>query len=192
MTSESPTFKDVESHRGYLIRYARAQLRDDGRAEEAVQEALLAALEGLAGFSARSSLRTWLTSILRFKIIDLQRRLILERATLVTCDEDVDSAEEFFDSLYDGTGHRVMPAAAWHDPDAALEQKQFWAAFERCLDGLPKVTGRVFFKRDILGHDTETICKEEGVSQSNCWVMLHRARLSLRECLNTTWFAKEI
>ena len=192
MNSESPTFKDVETHRSYLIRYARAQLRDDGQAEEVVQEALLAALEGLAGFSGRSTLRTWLTSILRFKIIDLQRRLIQDRATLVTCDDEVDSAEEFFDTLFDATGHRVMSAAVWPDPDAALEQKQFWSAFERCLDGLPKVTGRVFFKRDVLGHDTETICKEENVSQSNCWVMLHRARLSLRECLDTTWFAKEI
>ena len=190
MPSESaaPSFHDVESHRGYLIRYARAQLRDEHQAEECVQEALLAALEGLAGFSAKSSLRTWLTSILRFKIIDFQRRVTAERAQYVTPDEEVESAEALFDSLFDDSGHRVTFTAAWVQPDQALEQKAFFAALEKCLDALPPTTGRVFFKRDVLGHDTDVICKEEGITASNCWVMLHRARLGLRECLNRTWF----
>ena len=157
-----------------------------------MQEALLAALEGLSGFSGKSALRTWMTSILRFKIIDLQRRLTSERATLVTSDEEVHGAEDFFDSLFDETGHRISPASPWRDPEGALLDKQFWVAFEACLDCLPQVTGRVFFKRDVLGHDTDTICKEEGISQSNCWVMLHRARLALRECLAKNWFGKEI
>lgn len=192
MSTDSPTFQDIQSHRGYLVRYARAQLRDEAQAEEVVQEALLAALEGLSGFSGKSSLRTWMTSILRFKIIDLQRRLTSERATLVTSDEEVQGAEDFFDSLFDDTGHRVTPTSPWRDPEGALLDKQFWAAFEACLDCLPQATGRVFFKRDVLGHDTETICKEEGITQSNCWVMLHRARLALRECLAKNWFGKEI
>jgi len=153
-----------------------------------VQEALLAALEGLAGFNAKSSLRTWLTSILRFKIIDFQRRVTAERAQYVSPGEEVESAEEFFDSLFDDTGHRVTFTAAWVQPEEALEQKAFFAALEKCLDALPPTTGRVFFKRDVLGHETEDICKEEGITASNCWVMLHRARLGLRECLNRTWF----
>src|SRR3954465_11696597 len=74
-----PRFTEIESHRGYLVRYALAQLRDTVLAEEAVQEALLAALEGIDGFDGRSTLRTWLTSILRFKVIDLQRRQVRER-----------------------------------------------------------------------------------------------------------------
>lgn len=185
----SPTFQDVESHRGYLIRYARAQLRDEQQAEECVQEALLAALEGLSGFNAKSALRTWLTSILRFKIIDFQRRVTAERAQYVTPDEEVESAEALFANLFDDTGHRVTFTAAWVEPDRALEEKAFFAALEKCLDALPPTTGRVFFKRDVMGHDTDAICKEEGITASNCWVMLHRARLSLRECLNQTWFA---
>jgi RNA polymerase sigma-70 factor, ECF subfamily len=187
---DPPAFADVQNQRGYLVRYARAQLRDEAQAEEVVQETLLAALEGLAGFSGKSSLRTWLTSILRFKIIDLQRSLTHERATFVTPNEEVHSGEEFFDGLFDATGHRVTQTAPWADPEGALEQKHFWAVFERCLDALPQMTGRVFFKRDVLGHDTETICKEEAISQSNCWVMLHRARLALRECLAKNWFLK--
>jgi RNA polymerase sigma-70 factor, ECF subfamily len=186
--SASPSFQDVESHRGYLIRYARAQLRDDQQAEEVVQEALLAALEGLGGFNAKSSLRTWLTSILRFKIIDFQRRVTAERAQYVTPGDEVESAEEFFDSLFDDSGHRFTLTTAWQNPEDALQEKAFFAALEKCLDMLPPTTGRVFFKRDVLGHDTDVICKEEGITASNCWVMLHRARLSLRECLNQTWF----
>src|SRR5438270_802221 len=78
-SSADPCPAQIESHRPYLVRYAVAQLRDAEQAEEVVQEALLAALEGLDGFGGRSSLRTWLTSILRFKIVDLQRRLVTER-----------------------------------------------------------------------------------------------------------------
>lgn len=184
-----PTFADVESHRGYLIRYARAQLRDAEQAEEVVQEALLAALEGLAGFGGKSALRTWLTAILRFKIIDLQRALTAERAQRLTPQDELESAESFMDDLYVADGHRATPAESWQQPDKALEQKAFFEALERCMDSLPPTTGRVFFKRDVLGHDTDTICKEEGITASNCWVMLHRARLGLRECLNQTWFS---
>lgn len=186
-----PTFADVESHRGYLVRYARAQLRDAEQAEEVVQEALLAALEGLESFGGKSSLRTWLTSILRFKIIDLQRRLMTERAQRAEPLDEIESAQSFFDDLFDTDGHRVTPTEAWQQPEAALEQKAFFEALERCLDLLPPTTGRVFFKRDVLGHDTDTICKEEGITASNCWVMLHRARLGLRECLNRTWFESD-
>ncbi len=188
-TLARPTFTDVESHRGYLIRYARAQLRDSEQAEEVVQEALLAALEGLAGFNGKSALRTWLTSILRFKIIDLQRALTAERAQRLTANDEIESAETFFDDLFVADGHRVTPTEAWQQPDKALEQKAFFTALERCMDGLPPTTSRVFFKRDVLGHDTDTICKEEGITASNCWVMLHRARLGLRECLNQNWFS---
>ncbi|MBL8518498.1 MAG: sigma-70 family RNA polymerase sigma factor [Betaproteobacteria bacterium] len=186
-----PTFADVESHRDYLIRYARAQLRDAAQAEEVVQEALLAALEGLAGFSGKSALRTWLTAILRFKIIDLQRELTAERAQRLAPKDEIESAEAFFDDLFSVDGHRVTPTEAWQQPDKALEEKAFFAALERCMDRLPATTGRVFFKRDVLGHDTDTICKEENITASNCWVMLHRARLGLRECLNQTWFGGE-
>lgn len=183
-----PDPRAVEEHRSYLVRYARAQLRDPDQAEEVVQEALLAALEALPGFAGRSSLRTWLTSILRFKIIDLQRALVAERALRVNPQDEVESAEAFFDDLFQADGHHVTPTETWTDPDRALEQREFFTALERCMDQLPPVTGRVFFKRDVLGHDTETICKEEGITTSNCWVMLHRARLALRECLNRTWF----
>ena len=187
-----PRFIEIESHRTYLVRYALSQLRDSQLAEEAVQEALLAALEGIGKFDGRSTLRTWLTSILRFKVIDIQRRLTVER-TQVDIDEDRfgEEHESWLDDMFDETGHWRTPPQAWNDPEAALDQRRFWEAFEKCLGGLPSTASRVFFKREVLGEDTPVICKDEGITSSNCWVILHRARISLRTCLERNWFGLE-
>jgi RNA polymerase sigma-70 factor (ECF subfamily) len=168
-------------------------LRDAALAEEAVQEALLAALEGLAGFGGRSSLRTWLTSILRYKVIDLQRRAAADRQRLETADYASGCEDEsWLDDLFDETGHWRVAPAAWGDPEASLEQRRFWETFEKCLDALAPAAARVFFKREILGEETAAICKDEGITPSNCWVILHRARLGLRACLEKSWFANEV
>jgi RNA polymerase sigma-70 factor (ECF subfamily) len=191
-TATDPRFAEIESHRPYLVRYALSQLRDAQLAEEAVQEALLAALEGLPRFNGQSTLRTWLTSILRFKVIDLQRRAILDRQRLESSDLSGEGLEEaWLDDLFDDTGHWREAPQAWGNPEASLEQRRFWEAFEKCLDRLPKTGGRVFFKREVLGEDTPTICRTEGITESNCWVILHRARIALRACLQKTWFAGE-
>ena len=79
----------VETHRRFLLRFATAKLRHADLAEEVVQEALLAALEGIGSFSGQSALRTWLTSILKFKIIDFQRRVISERTHFASASRDV-------------------------------------------------------------------------------------------------------
>lgn len=187
-----PRFAEIEAHRPYLLRYALAQLRDGEAAEEAVQETLVAALEGLGSFGGKSSLRTWLTSILRFKVIDSQRRAIAERSRLEPIDFAAAADDEaWLDEVFDETGHWREPPRAWSDPEAALEQRRFWEAFERCLDALPPAGGRVFFKRAVLGEETEAICKDEGITASNCWVILHRARIQLRACLEANWFGKE-
>ncbi len=186
-----PRFSEIESHRPYLVRYALAQLRDRTAAEEAVQEALLAALESIGTFSGKSSLRTWLTSILRFKVIDLQRRATAER-THEQYDEGTHCEDDgWLDELFDSTGHWREPPQSWGNPQAALEQRRFWEAFEHCLGRLPQAGSRVFFKREVLGEDTEAICKDEGITASNCWVILHRSRLALRACLEKNWFGKE-
>jgi len=114
----------VEGERPYLLRYAALQLRDRHTAEDVVQETLLAALAGEAAFAGRSNLRTWLTGILKHKIVDAIRRASREAPAV-----DEDQMEELFDQ----TGHwREMPSA-WADPDAALEQKEFFVKLEECL-----------------------------------------------------------
>ena len=186
-----PRFAEIESHRPYLLRYALSQLRDGPLAEEAVQEALVSALESVGSFNGKSTLRTWLTSILRFKVIDLQRRAVAERAQLQPVDAAEAEDETWLDALFDETGHWRAPPQAWSDPEAAFEQRRFWEVFEHCLDRLPQAGGRVFFQREILGEETEAICKAERITPSNCWVILHRARLALRSCLEKSWFAAE-
>jgi len=187
-TQQAALYAEVESHRGYLLRFATAKLRDGDQAEEVVQEALLAALEGVGSFAGQSSLRTWLTSILKFKIIDYQRRVISDRAHFASAPDEDQEDPAWMDRMFDDTGHWAPRLAEWTNPDNALQQKQFFETFERCMDKLPKAASRVFFKREVMGVDTEEICKEESITASNCWVMLHRARLALRECLDRNWF----
>ena len=176
----------VEAERPYLLRYASLQLRDAHAAEDAVQETLLAALAGEAGFAGRSNLRTWLTGILKHKVIDAVRRA--SRETALGSDGDGDSSE--FDALFDERGHWLEAPAAWADPDASLEQKEFFAVLEQCLAGLPAKTARAFMMREHMGFDTGDICKELDLTATHCWVLLHRARMALRLCLEQRWFCK--
>src|SRR5262245_29384866 len=141
----------VESERAYLLRYATLQLRDAAAAEDAVQETLLAALAGQSGFGGRSNLRTWLTGILKHKIVDAVRRQSRESTSL---------SEDEFESLFDERGHWIDMPQAWPNPDASLEQKQFFAALQECLARLPAKTAQVFMMREHLGFDTADICKE--------------------------------
>ena len=178
---------EVEGHRPYLLRYASLQLRDRAAAEDAVQETLLAALAGEAGFAGRSNLRTWLTGILKHKIVDGIRRQARERPAADLQDGNEDGE---FDALFDRRGHWQEAPDTWQQPEGALGQKQFLAALEACLRALPERTARVFMMREHLGLETAEICKELGISATHCWVMLHRARMALRLCLQTNWFEK--
>jgi RNA polymerase sigma-70 factor (ECF subfamily) len=179
--------KKVEGLRPYLLRYASLQLRDAAAAEDAVQEALLAALAGEAGYGGRANLRTWLTGILKHKIVDQIRRQSRERpaADLAPGGDDGE-----FDGLFTGRGHWAETPDAWEQPEGALGQKQFLAALEACLKALPARTARVFMMREHLGLETPEICKELEITATHCWVLLHRARMALRLCLQTNWFGK--
>lgn len=175
----------IEAERAYLLRYARLQLRNPAQAEDVVQETLLAALEGVTRFSGQSSLRTWLTGILKHKIVDQLRRGAREQPL----NEDPDRSEaEAVDALFAGDGHWREFPADWGSPEAALENSRFRAAVELCLQRLPERTARVFAMREVMEMPTEDICQELRITSTNCWVMLHRARLMLRECLELTWF----
>src|SRR5262245_14029809 len=135
-------FRDqVESERAYLLRYATLQLRDAAAAEDAVQETLLAALAGESGFAGRSNLRTWLTGILKHKIVDAIRRM--SRETAIGEDDE-------FDALFDERGHWNEMPKAWTEPDAALGQKEFFRVLEDCLAKLPAKTSQAFMMREHM------------------------------------------
>ncbi len=181
--------RDLDQHRGYLLRVARLQLRDEALAEDVVQETLLAALSG-SGFSGKSSLRTWLTGILKHKIVDAIRRK--QREPVVASafgDADSELDIEDFDGLFKENGGWETKPAEWGDPDAALSSRQFFDIVDLCLEKLPPNTARVFMMREVMELETDEICKELTITANNLWVILYRARMSLRECLERTWFA---
>lgn len=172
--------------RPLLLRFALLQLRNPSQAEDAVQEALLAVLEKPDSFAGKSSLRTYVTGILKYKIIDSLRAAGKERQ--LPQHED-DSEADLIDSLFNAHGHTLETARAWGEPESALQQRDFFRVLEVCLEKLPVNTARVFMMREWLELETDEICKELGLSTSNLWGLLYRARLRLRECLDLNWFA---
>ena len=173
----------VESHRAMLMRFARAQLRNEAWAEDAVSETLLAALEKPEAFSGQSQLRTWLVGVLKHKLVDQLRRHTRE-ASLTTADDEADLDEQ----LFAADGHWRQAPPDWGDPEHTLRERQFMEVLEACVKHLPGVQGRVFMMREWLELDTEEICKALAITSTNLWVLLHRARLRLRGCLQQTWF----
>lgn len=171
-----------------LLKLARLQLRNDTWAEDVVSETLLAAIEGAPRFAGQSQLKTWVVGILKHKLIDHFRRHGRE----VSVEAEAEAAQvEDFAELFRPDGHRLTPALDWGDPEASLNRVQFFDVLQLCIDRLPAALGRVFLLREWLEYDTAEICKELGISSTNCFVMLYRARMRLRECLEMTWFAQQ-
>lgn len=178
--------EQLESMRPALLRFALLQLRNPTLAEDAVQEALLAVLEKPDQFAGNASLRTYVIGILKFKIIDGLR--IAKRTVQIETVDD-QSEDDVVDQLFAANGHTIDKSRAWGNPDATLEQKDFFRVLEVCLEKLPPQNARVFMMREWLDLESEEICKELALSTSNLWVILYRARVRLRECLDINWFA---
>jgi RNA polymerase sigma-70 factor (ECF subfamily) len=179
--------RQLEAMRPALLRFALLQLRNESQAEDVVQDALIAVLEKPDRFAGQSSLRTYVTGILKHKIVDLLRSAGRERQFEGAEDQ---SDDDIIDSLFKEDGHTWEMPRNWGAPDATLEQKDFFRIMEICLEKLPQKTARMFLMREWLELETEEICKELGCSTSNAWVMLYRARLRLRECLDLNWFGR--
>ncbi len=177
--------RQLEAMRPALLRFALLQLRNDAQAEDVVQESLIAVLEKPERFAGQSSLRTYVTGIMKFKIIDVMRAA--KRTRQIETHDDQSEADAI-DALFAADGHTLEQPRAWGDPDATLQQKDFFRVMEACLAKLPEKTARVFMMREWLDLDTDEICKETGLTTANVWVILFRARVRLRECLDLNWF----
>jgi RNA polymerase sigma-70 factor (ECF subfamily) len=185
-----PFAAELESHRRYLLRVAQLQLRDHDAAEDVVQDTLFAALTGRDGFSGRSSLKTWLTGILKHKIVDAIRRKQRQPIIASTFDEEIDL--EDFDPLFRDDGGWATPPAEWGDPESALSRREFFDMLDFCLEKLPPNTARVFMMREVMELNTDEICKELAITANNLWVILYRARMALRQCLEQNWFSGQV
>jgi RNA polymerase sigma-70 factor (ECF subfamily) len=186
---QDPEF--LTSLRRDMLRFAEIQLRDRAQAEDAVQEALAGALHGREKFASRASLRTWVLSILKNKIIDVLRHKVRENAIPpghflrgAVEPENGPNSNSWFDDREHWT-EDTRPS-----PQEAMESKQFWEVFEACLYRLPEASARIFTMREVLGFDTDEICATIGITSNNCFVQLHRARLALRACLGANWFGE--
>lgn len=173
-----------------MLKFAQLQLRDASLAEDAVQEALVAALAGGRSFDGRAAVKTWVFSILRHKIVDLIR--LQSRTTNVSAlGDDEAGMDETFEALFKANAHwrpETRPFG-WGNPEETLREERFWAVFEICLNHLPEKTARVFMMREFLEFETDEVCRELSITISNCNVILHRARNGLRQCLEKSWFA---
>jgi RNA polymerase sigma-70 factor (ECF subfamily) len=180
--SEAPE-QWLEKHGNALYRFALARLRDPHKAEEVVQDTLVAALQAYARFDGGASVRTWLIGILKHKIMDQFRHEArtspLEAPELLSSEnQDVD------DDLFDANGSWRENVSDWGNPEDSLERSQLIGILQRCLDALPGRLGRLFMLREVMEETTETICQEMDISPTNVWTMLYRARMGLRQCLD--------
>lgn len=185
----------VDEHGDYLFRYAMMRLRDESAAEDLVQETLLAAIQSMSSYSGKAAERTWLTGILKHKIVDHYRRSGKEQQLSTDDGELLSEVEKFFerDDVWDGHWNNDLRPHEWNtSPEATYEQAEFFAVLQNCLSKLPDRVARVFMLREMDGLDSAEVCEVLSVSTNNFWVMMHRARLALRRCIELNWFRKEV
>lgn len=178
----------LAAHGDYLYRYALARLRNPHHAEDVVQETLLAAVQN-PSYAGKSAPRTWLIGILKHKIIDLMRRQLREQPMGEAVEDlpDEPGMDEFFAG---DNRHWDDKPQDWGTPDGELEQKQFLLVLQQCLDRLPEKLAAVFLLREIEESANDEICKELHISATNAWVMLYRARMGLRKCMELHWLGR--
>lgn len=177
----------VDQYGDYLYRYAISRIHDSAVAEDLVQETFLAALNAREGFKGLSSEKTWLTGILKYKIIDHVRKRSRERLT-DNIENSVEAMQEHFDEK---GGWKVGPAKWSVNPRDLLEQKEFWKVFYRCLSKLSARLAQVFAFRELEGLSSEEMRKILNISATNSYVMLYRARMRMRHCLEVNWLDHE-
>jgi RNA polymerase sigma-70 factor (ECF subfamily) len=153
------TVQELGRFRPQLLSFAMRRLRNRDQAEDAVQETLLAAFEGIDRFGRGSSLGTWLVGILKHKIIDAMRESSREEPL----DYDEDPSHD-------------------NGPEGGLARRRLVDALDAGLKQLPSCAAQVFVMREVMGMDTAEVCSQLAITSSNCWVMHYRARRKLRAC----------
>jgi RNA polymerase sigma-70 factor (TIGR02943 family) len=186
VTSDPATW--VDAHGDRLFRYALSRIRDERAAEDLVQETLIAALKSRDRFLGNSSELTWMTGILRNKIFEHLRRQSRE-VPLEPADDD-DRERDCFDE----TGHwksAFAPADWGGEPHRRAESAELAAALKDCLDALTPNVARAFVLREMEGVGHLECAEAMGVPPGRLAVLLYRARMRLRRCLERNHFAPE-
>lgn len=187
MTSENQDLNPhtwLNRHGDYLYGFALLKVKDSHVAEDLVQETLLAAITAKDAFSGQSTVRTWLIGILKHKIIDHFRR---QKRTIAFNDLIDNDEIDILDRFFATDGHWAEQPEAFSSPESAFQQNEFWRIFNQCLTELKPKQAEVFVAKELYGHSNEEICKNLSLTATNCWVLTHRARLSLIKCLEKRW-----
>ena len=178
----------IDEHGDVLYRYALARVRKPEVAQDLVQETLLAALRARDRFAGQSSVRSWLCGILKHKLCDYYRKLGRETSFTDLEFLDDECADQFVPEGY--WVHLEGPKAWKPEADEVMHRDEFWKTMHRCLGKLPERVATVFMMREMDEIESKEICATLAITDSNLWVMLHRARMALRECLAVNWFEK--
>lgn len=180
----------VERYGDYLYNYAIVRVNDAEKASDLVQDTFLAGLKAREKFQGRSAERTWLISILKRKVIDVYRKSYSSKeSSLSEFEEDI-SDGDFYRKGDPFKGHWINgkgPHSSSLIPDGALEQDELRLIIEKCISLLPSNLSSVFIMKMIDDAESDEVCKELGITSSNLWVMLHRARLKMRNCIESNW-----
>ena len=176
------TNKWIDLYSDYLFNYTISRVSDREIAQDFVQDTFLAGLKSMKNFKGEASERTWLISILKRKIIDHYRKTNSKkgkaevRINYNDSESEGDWLEERVADPFDKTA------------EDTLQNAELGEAIHNCLEKLPKKQADVFKMKTILGHETEAICNELNITASNLWVIIHRARTAMADCLKENWF----
>ncbi len=171
----------LQKYGDYLYRYALLRVRNEAVAEDLVQDTFVSALQGYSNFAGKSSIKTWLTGILKHKVLDHFRKDFREMATEIN--------DELRDELFDERGHWQVDLADWDAPDSQLDKQQFYQALQHCLDRLPKDAAQLLVLKTMDNLSADECCSLFGYRSTNhLWVSLSRIRSRLRQCMDVKWF----
>lgn len=177
------TDKWVDNYADYMYNYALVRLNDGNLAKDLVQDTFFAALKSAKNFKGKSTERTWLISILKRKIIDHYRKINSKKG-------QAEVRMNFYDDG-ENTGSWLeerVPQSWENHLEKSIENEELKSQLDACIDALPKKYEMVFRMKTIQELETEEICKELGITTSNFWVIIHRARVQLRKCMEDNWF----
>lgn len=172
----------VKEYTDDLLSWAAFKVSDQELAKDLVQDTFLAASQKIDAFKGDSSVKTWLFSILNFKIIDHYRAKTKQPVNFGEI-----PTSNFFSE--DGEWLSEKKPSAWDDEEEnILDDTDFNLILQKCIDALPDKWSTSIKLKYILSKNGEEICQELGITPTNFWQILHRAKLQLRECLENNWF----
>ena len=174
--------KWITLHADYMYNYTITRVNNQELAKDLVQETFLSSLKAMKNFKGQASERTWLISILKRKIIDQYRKKNSQKGKAevrMSFYEDGENKGKWIEERVPST---------WKDVDATIENKELKSALDHCIDNLPEKHRLVFVLKTVQNYETEAICNELNITSSNLWVIIHRARVQLRECMESNWF----